>query len=118
MNEILLCSHNPILIKSLYGLLRDDGYEVDIAEHPALAIQRVLSKDFEALVIDSEPFGLSAEEAIQIVRSVLPDLPVISVGPSKSDSSAFSMKMPVDLEEFKQIISDVHCYNTMHHKYQ
>lgn len=108
MNEILLCTHNPILIKNLYGVLRDEGYNVEIADHPALAVQMTLNWNYIAVVIDSEPFGLSAEDAVQIIKSVSPDMPVIIVGYAKHTADVLSIKMPVDLEELKQAIHDVH----------
>jgi DNA-binding response OmpR family regulator len=108
VKEILLCSHNPLLIKNLYGILRDEGYHVEIVDHPALAVQMVLKTNYHALIIDSEPFGLSSEEAIRITRSVLPHVPIIAVGNTTSMYDALSLAMPVDLGEFKQAIHDIH----------
>ena len=107
MNKLLLCSHNPILIKSLYGLLRDDGYDVEMADYPALAVQMSLKKNYNAIVIGSEPFGLSAEDAIEIIRSVSPDVPIIIVGAARHSTEAWSIKEPVDLEEFKQVMHEI-----------
>jgi DNA-binding response OmpR family regulator len=101
MKKILLCSANPILIKSLYGVLRDEGYEVDIVEHPALAVQQVLVDGYGMMIVDSEPFGLSAEDAVQIIKLTKPDLPVLYVG-SGAHGAAPAVDPPVDLEEFKR----------------
>jgi len=103
MKKILLCSSNPLLVKSLYGLLRDDGYDVDIVEHPSLAVQRILVGGYDMMVVDSEPFGLSAEDAVQIIRSTMPELPVLYVG-SGEHSTALAVDAPVDLEEFKRTL--------------
>jgi DNA-binding NtrC family response regulator len=107
MHEILLCSHNPILKKSLYGMLRDEGYEVETADHPANAVQMVLNKHFNALIIEPEPFGISAEDAVKIIKSVLPEMVVIFVGYDKLDPYALALKAPVDLEEFRRAIHEV-----------
>lgn len=107
MNDILLCSHNPILIKSLYGILIDEGCRVDIAEHPALAVQMVFRKRYKAAIIDPEPFGLSVDDAIKIIKTVLPDILVIFVGHDKPDTDALSIDAPIDLGEFKKAIHDV-----------
>ena len=107
MNELLLCSNNQLLVKSLYGMLRDEGYCVETADHPALAVQMVLRKQYTALIIDSEPFGLSVDDAIKIIRSILPDLLVIFIGYDKIDSDALSIEAPLDLAEFKQTLHDI-----------
>jgi len=106
MKKILLCSANPILIKSLYGVLRDDGHDVEIIEHPALAVQKVMAGGFGMMIVDSEPFGLSAEDAMQIIKSTMPDLPVLYVG-SGAHGSMPAVEAPVDLEEFKRTIHNI-----------
>jgi DNA-binding NtrC family response regulator len=106
MNKILLCSANPILIKSLYGVLRDDGHDVEVIEHPALAVQKVMAGGFGMMIVDSEPFGLSAEDAVQIIRSTMPDLPVLYVG-SGTHGPMPAVEAPVDLEEFKRTIHNI-----------
>ena len=108
MTEILLCSNNPILAKSLYGMLRDEGYDVDIAEHPAMAVQMVFRRRFTAVIMDPEPFGLSTEDALQIIKAVQPEILVIFVGYDKLGSDVLSIEMPIDLEEFKKTIQDIH----------
>lgn len=86
---------------------------VEIADHPALAVQMALNWDYTAVIIDSEPFGLSAEDAIQIIKSVSPDVPVIVVGYAKYATDALSIKIPVDLEEFRQVIRDIHQFGEL-----
>ena len=107
MKNILLCSSDPMLIKNLYGLLRDEGYEVETVEHPALAVQTVMDRAFDALVVDSEPFGLSAEDAVQIIRSVKPDLPILCMGGKRECGGAVGVETPLDLESFKRTIHSI-----------
>lgn len=105
MKNILLCSSDPLLIKNLYGVLRDEGFSVKTVEHPALAVQTVISGTFDALVVDSEPFGLSAEDAVQIIRSVKPDLPVLFVGSDRECGGALGVEAPLDLALIKNTIN-------------
>jgi len=77
MKNMLLCSSNPLLIKNLYGVLRDAGYAVETVEHPALAVKNVLRAQYDFVIVDSEPFGMSAQEAAQIISSVSPDMPIV-----------------------------------------
>ncbi len=104
MKNIILCSSNPIMIKSLYGILRDDGYSVRIVEHPAHAVQTVLDGRYDLVIVDSEPFGLSAEDAVQIIKTVAPDTPVLCVGCGRCKQHDASVETPVDLEDFKRMI--------------
>jgi DNA-binding response OmpR family regulator len=107
MKNILLCSSDPLLIKNLYGVLRDEGFAVKTVEHPALAVQMVISGTFDALVVASEPFGLSAEDAVQIIRSVKPDLQVIFVGCDRECGGAHGDGAPLDLALIKGKIHSI-----------
>ncbi len=104
MKNIILCSSNPIMIKSLYGILRDEGYNVQTVEHPAHAVRKVLGGRYDLVIVDSEPFGLSAEDAVQIIKIVAPDMPVLCVGCGRRKQQDASVETPVDLEDFKRMI--------------
>ncbi len=101
MKNVVLCSSNPILVKSLYGILRDEGHAVETAEHPAFAVQKIIEKKFDCVIIDSEPFGLSAEDAAEIIRTVSPGIQVLFIGRSGREESG-GKETPLDLEEFRK----------------
>jgi DNA-binding response OmpR family regulator len=107
MHTVLLCSQNPILIRNLYGILRDEGHDVDIVEHPALAVQMALAQNYAAAIFDSEPFGLSVEDAIRILKTIRPNILVIFVGYDRLKSDGMNIRVPADLEEFKRAINDI-----------
>ncbi len=102
MVNILLCSSNQILVKSIYCILRDAGHVVETVEHPAVAVQNVMAKKYDAVIIDSDPFGLSAEDAFTIIKSVLPDLPVLFINDSTVEDG--SRTKGSDLEEITRVI--------------
>lgn len=102
MKNIILCSSNPILVKSLYGMLRDEGHTVETIEHPAFAVQIIMKKHYDFIIIDSEPFGLSAEDAAEIIQRVAPAVQILFVGNDRRHTSAPTVETPVDLEEFKK----------------
>ena len=108
MDTILLCSHNPILVKSLYGILRDEGYGVELAEHPAQAVKMVMERQFSSIVIDPEPFGLAVDDAVKIIRTVRPEVMVVFVGHTGADSDALSIESPINLAEFRKAINLLH----------
>jgi DNA-binding response OmpR family regulator len=107
MKNILLCSSDPLLIKNLYGVLRDEGFAVKTVEHPALAVQMVIGGAFDALVVDSEPFGLSAKDAVEIIGTVKPDLPVLFVGSGRDCGEALGVGAPLDLALIKNTIHSI-----------
>ena len=104
MKNIILCSSNPILIKSLYSMLRDDGYHVETIEHPAQAVQMVLRRHYHCVIVDSEPFGLSAEDAAKIIKTVAPSMPVLFIGDDRIDTHAQAVRTAIDLEAFKRTV--------------
>lgn len=104
MSALLLCSNNPLLVKSLYGVLRDDGHSVTLTEHATSAVRMSFKDRFGAIIIDSNSIGLSAAEAAQIIRGNQPDMPVIILGNASYFSDGLMVEMPVDLEKFKDYI--------------
>ncbi len=115
MDEILLCTHDPILIKNIYGFLRDDGHSVEIADHLALAVQMVLKNPYQAFIVDGRLFGLSADDAVQIMKMVSPEMPVIVVGGRCDRQDALFVGMPVDLEELRTLVNRMHRSNNISH---
>lgn len=106
MKNIILCSSNPILVKSLYGILRDEGHNVETIEHPAFAVQTIIRKQYDFIIFDSEPFGLSAEDAAKIINWLAPDVRVMFIGTERA-GDPFSIDGAVDLEEFKKTIHSI-----------
>jgi DNA-binding response OmpR family regulator len=115
MCTILLCCHDPILMKNIYGILRDEGYAVDIAEHPTMAIQSILTKKYSVVIFDSEPFGLTAEQAVRIIRSLSPYPPVLLLGATEFPVEAEGLPLPLNLEEFRQTVREIHNLNSTSH---
>ncbi len=107
MDDLLLCSNDPILIKGLYGVLRDNGYKVEVVNHSAHAVKKTFKNKYSVIIIESESIGLSAEEAAQIIKSFHPDVPIIIAGDAKYSSNAMIVKRPIDFEEIKQLIGDI-----------
>ena len=107
MNRILLCAHNPISVRNVYGILRDEGFEVETAEHPALAVRMVLQQSYDAVIIDAQPFGLSTRDATKIIKTVSPETTVILLGCSDEDQDGLGINMPMDLAELKNLVHNV-----------
>lgn len=114
MTDVLLCTNNQLLTKSLYGMLRDEGYSVETADHPALAVQMAINNEYKALVVDSEPFGLSVDDAVRIIKSVRPDIFVLFIGDDNHMIDGLSIEAPVDLAEFRRTFHSIRSHNFMH----
>jgi DNA-binding NtrC family response regulator len=87
MKNVLLCSSDTLLVRNLYGILRDLGFRVDTVEHPSDAVQTVLRDRFDFAIVDVEPFGLPTEDAVAIIRNIAPDMPIIPIGDPSADRS-------------------------------
>ena len=107
MKNIILCSSNPLLIKNVYCVLRDEGYAVETVEHPALAVKKVLWGNYDFVIVDSEPFGMSAGEAAEVIRSVSPGIPIICIGGDGDSCRAAGTGAPLDLEAFTRTIHSI-----------
>lgn len=106
MKKIILCSSNPLLIKSLYGMLRDEGFAIEEVEHPALAVQKVLGGTYDGVIVDAEPFGLSAEDAARIITAIAPEMPIFCLGGGESDTLPM-IRLPADLDAIKEMLHHV-----------
>jgi CheY-like chemotaxis protein len=104
MKKILLCSSNPLLIKSLYGMLRDEGYAIEDVEHPALAVQKVLAGAYDFMIVDAEPFGMSAEDAARVIKTIAPGMPILCVGGGAGCDNLSMIRLPADLDLIKELI--------------
>lgn len=107
MKRILLCSSNPLLVKSLYATLRDEGYAVEDVEHPSLAVRKVLDGACDLLVMDAEPFGLPAGEAARIVGAIAPGMPILCLGEEGGPDGVPALRVPADLDAIKEMIHRV-----------
>ena len=107
MKKIILCSSNPLLIKSLYGMLRDEGYAIEDVEHPTLAVQKVLGGAYDFMIIDAEPFGLSAEDAARIIRTIAPEMPIFCVGGGVASDNLPMIRLPDDLDAIKEMLQHI-----------
>lgn len=95
-------------------MLRDEGYGVDVAEHPSAAVQMSFNGDHTAVIMDSEPFGLSVEDAVRIIKTVVPGILAIIIGSETAGTDALSIEAPIDLEQFKRTIRSISRAHSIH----
>lgn len=102
--ELLICTHDPMLIKGLCNSLRDAGYSVTTADHAASAIKLLMERQFGTVVLDSYIVGLGVAEAIPVIRHVSPDIKVVVIGDAPSGHGVWTVSRPTSLEELRGII--------------
>lgn len=107
MKKIILCASNPLLVKSLYGMLREEGYAIEEVEHPALAVQKVLGGRYDFMILAAEPFGLSAEDAAHIIKTIAPEMPILCVGGGASCDDLPMIMLPEGLDAIKEMIQHI-----------
>jgi len=105
--KILVCSQEPILLKNLYGILRAEGWDVETVSHPAHAVQTLMKEKYKAVLFDSGVSGMSVHEAVQIIRSFIPEMLILTMGDATKDPQVMTLSMPIDLGEFKEMIHNV-----------
>lgn len=78
---ILVVEDNPINQKVLATLLRKRGYEVDVANDGAQAVQRAAEKSYGLIFMDLQMPVLDGLEAARLIRTFcgLPQPPIIAV---------------------------------------
>ena len=104
-----------MLIKGLYGILRDEGCGVDISDYPAHAVQQIMKNTYQAVIIDSHTFGMSAEDAARVIKTVAPDIKVILVGWPEYETDALGVKVPADLETVRSVVHGIHQISAISH---
>jgi len=115
VDDILLCTQNPMLIKGLYGILRDEGYNVDLSDYPAHAVQQIIKNSYEAVIIDSQAFGMPAEDAVKAIKTIAPDIRVILIGYPEEETDSLGIKVPLDLEMLRDIVHSMHKSSIISH---
>jgi DNA-binding NtrC family response regulator len=107
VERILDCSYDPMFLKSLYGVLRGEDFEIDEAAHAAHAVQLAFNRGYAAIIFDSSSIGLSVDDATQIINQEIGEMPVIIAGGAHPSVEAMTISKPLDLAEVKQAIQTV-----------
>jgi len=72
MANVLLCSHDPMLLRGLEYPLRDAGHSVTSTPGAAQGVRLVLDGSYDVVLFDADGLGMSAAEAVAILGRVAP----------------------------------------------
>jgi len=101
--SLLLCSQDTLFIKAIYAPLRDYGYEIDITEHPSEAVRCAINKHYLSIILDSRDFGISAMDALNIIKSIQPDIRAILIGIKKNEFDIETIDSSVAVDHLKDL---------------
>lgn len=102
-----MCTCDPIFVKSLYGLLREDGCWVEVVDRCALAVRKALARDYDVVIMDAESVGLPADDAAEIIMKTAKKTAVIIVGEARASSSAVAVGRPVEPLRVREMVRRV-----------
>ena len=66
--RLLVVEDEPDLLKSLAGILREEGYAVDEAEDGEIGVRRALWTDYDAVILDVMLPGIDGFEVLERLR--------------------------------------------------
>lgn len=114
----LVVEDDPVVRKLEEGLLRHEGYEVDLAPDGKSALERLAATHYEVVVLDFELPDLNGIEIVAELRA-LPDhktTPLVMVTGTKDAGArrrgfeagiAVFMSKPFTAENFRSIVATV-----------
>ena len=59
------------------------------------------------MIVDAEPFGLSAEDAARIIRTIAPGMPILRVGGGAAFDDLPMIRLPDDLDAIKEMLQHI-----------
>jgi DNA-binding response OmpR family regulator len=116
MKALLLCSQDPLFLKSLYCVLKEEGYDIEVATHTADAVRLSLFRGYAAVIMDSGNVGFSEREAAKVITSVTGGTPVIIAGQADPQSGSISVGKPLDLEEVRGVLRNLFGLSDYHER--
>jgi two-component system response regulator HydG len=110
----LLIVDDDIAHRTMLRIILDWQYEIFEADDGATAVQKVSHRNFDLILMDMRMPGVSGIEALDRIKSLKPDLPVVMMTAYFSDDVAAQMRgrgasdclgKPFDFDELKQTIA-------------
>jgi DNA-binding NtrC family response regulator len=104
MGNVLLCTHDAMLLKGLEYPLREAGHSVDSASGAVQALRMFFDRTFDLVLLDADVMGMSASEAVSVLRQVAPETRTIIKGDVPSCGGIGTLPSGSSLEELREAI--------------
>ncbi|NOR05176.1 MAG: PAS domain S-box protein, partial [Deltaproteobacteria bacterium] len=118
--RVLICDDEKRIRKSLGGLLRDNGYEVAVAENGAGCLEMAAAQDFDLVILDIMMPDMDGIEVLHRIKKVGKDTEVIMItgyADKEKAVAAFRLSAYDFIEkpfESKEILNTVsHCLGAL-----
>ena len=115
MSTILIGDANSSFLRWLEEMLFAEDYQIDTAESASELIQKLLRRNFESLVLNTNIKGMDGLEVIPIVKQIDKKLPIIVVADCGSLETEKKARMqnifyyfvkPIYPDEMKEVLRE------------
>ncbi len=113
--NILICEEDVETVRHMQGVLVEEGYHVETVSDTSEAIEMILGKKFNALILEVPGKDMSGYKAIPIINKIDLRLPIITITDDESletqrrvrDGKIFYYLLkPIDSAEIKEVLKD------------
>lgn len=110
---VLLASKDTFFTEMVLRILHENGYPVVVTESCGEALEYMLDKEFDFVIMDPDLEPLMGSDAIKIVKKLKPNIPLITVNDESSFETGikiaetgvfFRLGKPVDEKMTKDIV--------------
>jgi DNA-binding NtrC family response regulator len=77
--RILIVDDEEIVLRSCQRILRDDGYQIDVARDGLAALGLVNENDYDVLILDIKMPKMDGIEVLRRVKEARPDIDVVMI---------------------------------------
>jgi DNA-binding NtrC family response regulator len=112
--RILIVDDEEIVLRSCQRILRDGGYQIDLAREGYVALQMVSETDYDVLILDIMMPKMDGLEVLRRVKEARPDIEVIMItGLNEISTAVKAMKLgafdylpkPFEPEDLRLLVS-------------
>ena len=93
-HRILICDDEERIRKSLGGLLRDNGYEVIVAESSSQCLEIAAAQDFDLVILDIIMPDMDGIEVLDRIKKMGKDTEAIMITPYSFVVNTVGIKWP------------------------
>ncbi|RMG55550.1 MAG: response regulator [Acidobacteria bacterium] len=115
VEEVLVCSSDAQEAESLGHWLSHDGYQVDLAEDPLTAVEKLTTRSFHVIIVIVRARERRWIDSIRVFNRLLPDLPVVVVAEGDSLETErlvrqgkifYLLSKPISMAEVRAVLRD------------
>ncbi|GEM_PF-3285096 len=115
VEEVLICGSDAQEAESFGQWLSRDGYQVDLAEDPLKAVEKLTTRSFHVIIVMVRAHDQRWIDSIRVFNRLLPDLPVVVVAEGDSLETErlvrrgkifYFLSKPMSMAEVRAVLRD------------